>query len=69
MTGDVLAIAGCLLLLYLQKGAQLPSTPRFSNLILYNVFTAVNLVFCGYYFGGSEFSFNPKNGVFGLLTS
>ena len=30
---------------------------------------AINLVVFGYYFGGNEFSFDPKYGVFGLFTS
>jgi hypothetical protein len=42
--------------------------PRFTYLYLYNAFLTFNLVTFGYFFGGSEFSFNTKFGVFGLFT-
>ena len=45
-----------------------PEMPRFTYLYLYNAFLTFNLVTFGYFFGGSEFSFNTKFGVFGLFT-
>lgn len=46
----------------------MPKTPRFSNLLLYNLCLCINLVTIGYFFGGNEFSFDPVIGVFGLFT-
>ena len=42
--------------------------PRFTYLYVYNVFLVLNLITFGYFFGGNEFSFNIKYGVFGLYT-
>ena len=46
----------------------MPKTPRFSNLLLYNLCLTVNLVTLGFFFGGNEFSFDRSIGVFGLFT-
>ena len=69
LCGDLLAYAGCLALMKLESKYELPKGPRFSVLMLYNMCVAINLVVFGYYFGGNEFSFDPKYGVFGLFTS
>lgn len=42
--------------------------PKFTYLYLYNLFLSFNLMTSGYFFGGSEFDFNTKFGVFGLFT-
>ncbi len=66
--GDTIAIVGSIITAFLDEIYQLPKTPRFSNFVIYNVFITINLITFGYFFGGNQFSFNPKNGVFGLFT-
>jgi len=37
-------------------------------MFIYNILLAINSVAFGYFFGGSEFTFDPFFGVFGLFT-
>lgn len=66
--GDGLAILGSVASYYLDQRHQVPKMPRFTYLYVYNVFLTINLITFGYFFGGNEFSFNVKYGVFGLYT-
>lgn len=66
--GDGLAILGSVASYYLDRFFTQPDMPRFTYLFIYNVFLTFNLITFGYFFGGSEFSFNTKFGVFGLYT-
>lgn len=68
-SGDALAILGSLAILYFESNYEMPKTPRFSNLFIYNMCLTINLIVCGYYFGGNEFTFNASRGVFGMFTS
>lgn len=68
LLGDFLSILGCLVLLFLQKKQHVPTGPRFSVLLIYNLFVTVNLIGVGYFLGGAEFSRDPKIGILGLFT-
>ena len=66
--GDGLGLFASFVSVYLDQHFTIPEMPRFTYLYLYNLFLSFNLVTCGYFFGGSEFSFNTKFGIFGLFT-
>lgn len=66
--GDGLAILGSFASYYLDRFYTLPVMPRFTYLFIYYIFLTFNLITFGYFFGGSEFSFNTKFGVLGLYT-
>lgn len=68
LLGDCLAVFGSLASYYLDFYYVAPVMPRFTYLFIYNIFLTFNLITFGYFFGGSEFSFNTKFGVFGLYT-
>lgn len=66
--GDGLALIGSFASYYLDRYYSPPKMPQFTFLFIFNIFLTFNLVTFGYFFGGSEFSFNTKYGVFGLFT-
>jgi hypothetical protein len=66
--GDLLAFCGSIIDVLLGEQYQVPSAPRFLNLMLYNICISFNLISLGYFFGGSEMSFNEYYGVFGLFS-
>ena len=66
--GDGFAILGSVASYYLDQNNRVPEMPRFTYLYVYNIFLTFNLITFGYFFGGNEFSFNIKYGVFGLYT-
>jgi hypothetical protein len=47
---------------------KVPGMPRFTYMFFYNLFNAINLISFGYFFGGTDFSFDPQYGIFGLFT-
>jgi hypothetical protein len=63
-----MALVGSFASYYLDRYFTRPAMPRFTYLFIYNVFLSFNLINFGYFFGGSEFSSDPKFGVFGLYT-
>lgn len=66
--GDGLGVFASFVSVYLDHHFKVPEMPRFTYLYLYNLFLSFNLVTSGYFFGGSDFSFDTKFGVFGLFT-
>lgn len=69
--GDLMALFTAYLLCYMQNNfkliADLPTPPLQTSLV-YNGFIALILSTFGYFCGGSEISFNPLYGMFGLFT-
>lgn len=63
----MLALLGSVVDFLLDRKYQVPTSPRFLNLFLYNFFISFNFISFGYYFGGSEISFNSYYGVFGIV--
>jgi len=51
--GDLLAFFGSIVDVFLGEKYQIPSSPRFLNLLLYNICISFNLISLGYFFGGS----------------
>jgi hypothetical protein len=45
-----------------------PTEPQFLNALVLNFFIGFNFIWFGYFFGGSELSFDEFYGVFGVLT-
>ena len=66
--GDFLAIFASYVAVFLDQNHQVPEMPKFTYMFVYNIFLCVNSIAFGYFFGGSNFSFNPNIGVFGLFT-
>ncbi len=66
--GDGLAFIASICSVYLDQNMKVPGMPRFTYMFFYNLFNAFNLITFGYFFGGTEFSFNPKYGIFGMFT-
>jgi len=51
--GDLLAISGSIVSVLLDTKYQIPSSPRFLNLFMVNIFISFNCISFGYFFGGS----------------
>ena len=66
--GDILSISGSFISVYLSEKYETPTEPRFLNLFIFNFFIGFNFIWFGYFFGGSDLSFDEYYGVFGVLT-
>jgi hypothetical protein len=67
VTGDLFSVVGSAACAYLNETYTIPDDPKFLSLFFQNLFISFNFICFGYYFGGSELSFNEYNGVFGLF--
>jgi hypothetical protein len=66
--GDGFAIMASICSVYFDQNIKVPGMPRFTYMFFYNLFNAFNLITFGYFFGGTEFSFHPTYGIFGIFT-
>ena len=66
--GDLLSLAGAGINLYLSERFVAPTEPQFLNALIFNFFIGFNFIWFGYFFGGSELSFDEFYGVFGVRT-
>ena len=64
--GDLLSILGSVISVYFSERYETPSEPRFLN--VFNFFIGFNFIWFGYFFGGSDLSFDEFYGVFGVLS-
>ena len=56
--GDILSISGSFISVYLSEKYETPTQPRFLNLFIFNFFIGFNFIWFGYFFGGSDLSFD-----------
>ena len=68
LIGDFLALIASVCSVYLDQNMKVPGMPRFTYIFFYNLFNAFNLITFGFFFGGTEFSFNAQYGIFGIFT-
>lgn len=66
--GDLLSILGSAISVYFSERYETPSEPRFLNVFIFNFFIGFNFIWFGYFFGGSDLSFDEFYGVFGVLS-
>jgi hypothetical protein len=66
--GDTIAALGTLASVYLDQNKKVPGMSRFTHMFFYNIFACFNMITFGYFFGGSDFNFHWRFGIFGLFT-
>lgn len=56
--GDLLSLLGSAISVYFSERYETPSEPRFLNVFIFNFFIGFNFIWFGYFFGGSDLSFD-----------
>jgi hypothetical protein len=66
--GDTIAFLGTVASIYMDQNKKVPGMPRFTHMFFYNLFACFNMITFGYFFGGSDFDFHWRFGIFSLLS-